>query len=352
LTIDYRHLERMTDEGGMLQFSRLGAPDRDSGYTVDDNARALLVALNMQGEKRRKLAGAYIRFLDIAQGADGWWCNWKLNGRFVTTIDSDDSQGRAFLSCCAASLCELEDVREAGRKMALRALPVLISLMPPRSVAYALLGICLNPGLHGRRSGVLAGVARDFSNHLIGLYDKSRRRNWHWFEDDLTYCNGILPHALFAYYSFSQDRKALRVARDTLGFLTDALFARGYLNIVGNQGWWHRGAEIPCYDQQPVDACSTALACAQAFRATGDSQYRSLAELAYDWYQGNNINRIGLYDATTGGCYDALIPDGVNHNQGAESLLSLLLSQQMIGRMTLTGQDTEIIDRTQEATEA
>ena len=303
MTIDYRHLERMTDEGGMLQFSRLGAPDRDSGYTVDDNARALLVALNMQGEKRRKLAGAYIRFLDIAQGADGWWRNWKLNGRFVTTIDSDDSQGRAFLSCCAASLCELEDVRE-------------------------------------------------FSNHLIGLYDKSRRRNWHWFEDDLTYCNGILPHALFAYYSFSQDRKALRVARDTLGFLTDALFARGYLNIVGNQGWWHRGAEIPCYDQQPVDACSTALACAQAFRATGDSQYQSLAELAYDWYQGNNINRIGLYDATTGGCYDALIPDGVNHNQGAESLLSLLLSQQMIGRMTLTGQDTEIIDRTQEATEA
>ncbi len=349
MIIDYRHLERMTDEGGMLQFSRLGAPDQDSGYTVDDNARALLVALNMEGEERRELAGGYIRFLDIAQGANGWWRNWKLNGRFVTTIDSDDSQGRAFLSCCAASLCELEDVREAGRRMALRAMPVLISLTPPRAVAYALLGICLNPGLYGRRSGVLTGVARDFSNHLIGLYDRSRRRNWHWFEDALFYCNGIIPQALFAYYSFSQDRKALRVARDTLGFLTDALFARGYLSIVGNQGWWRRGAEIPCFDQQPVDACSTALACAQAFRATGDSQYRSLTELAYDWYQGSNINRIKLYDATTGGCYDALIPDGVNRNQGAESLLSLLLSQQMMGRMTSTGPDLEIIDRTQEA---
>jgi hypothetical protein len=341
VTIDYRHLKRMTDEGGMLQFSRLCTPDHDSGYTVDDNARALLVALNMEGEERRELLGAYMRFLAAAQRTDGAWQNWKLDGRFVTTIDSDDSQGRAFLSCCAASLCELEDVRDAGRRMAMRALPVLVELRSPRAVAYVLLGICLNPGLSERRSGALAGVARDLSSYLIHLYNTSRRQGWQWFEDVLTYCNGILPHALFAYYSLAQDRKALRVARDTLGFLTDALFARGYLSIVGNRGWWHRGAEMPCYDQQPVDACSMALACARAFRATGDSQYRSLAELAYGWYQGNNINRISLYDATTGGCYDALTADAVNLNQGAESLLSLLLSQQMMNGMAAHGQDTD-----------
>ena len=115
MTIDYCHLKRLTDEGGMLQFSMLRTPDPDSGYTVDDNARALLVALNMEGEERRELVDAYIRFLGAAQRIDGGWHNWKLDGRFVTTIDSEDSQGRAFLSCCAASLCELEDVREAGR---------------------------------------------------------------------------------------------------------------------------------------------------------------------------------------------------------------------------------------------
>ncbi|MGD0621865.1 MAG: hypothetical protein ABSA82_05295 [Thermacetogeniaceae bacterium] len=349
MTIDYCHLKRLTDEGGMLQFSMLRTPDPDSGYTVDDNARALLVALNMEGEERRELVDAYIRFLGAAQRIDGGWHNWKLDGRFVTTIDSEDSQGRAFLSCCAASLCELEDVREAGRGMAMRALPVLFGLRSPRAVAYALLGICLNPGLSDRRSGVLAGVARDFSDYLIGLYSTSRHQGWQWFEEVLTYCNGILPHALFAYYSFAQDRKALRVARDTLGWLTDALFARGYLSIVGNRGWWRRGAEMPCYDQQPVDACSMALAYARAFRVTGDSQYRSLAELAYDWYRGNNINRISLYDAATGGCYDALTPEGVNLNQGAESLLSLLLSQQVINGMASTGQDAEIRGRRQEA---
>jgi hypothetical protein len=302
VNIDYRHLKQMTDENGMLQFSRLSTPDPDSGYTVDDNARALLVTLNMEGDERRELAGAYIRFLDVAQKTDGLWRNWKVNGGFVPTIDSDDSQGRAFLSCCAASLCELDEVRQAGRRMAMRALPAVTRLRPPRSAAYALLGICLNPGLDSQQSGVLAGVARDLCDNLIRLYKASRHPGWQWFEDDLAYCNGIIPHALFAYYSLTQDRRALRVARDTLGWLTDALFARGYLSIVGNRGWWQRGTEISCYDQQPVDACSMAMAYTWAFRVTGDSQYRPLAELAYNWYWGNNVNHISLYDPATGGC--------------------------------------------------
>jgi hypothetical protein len=349
VNIDYRHLKQMTDENGMLQFSRLSIPDPDSGYTVDDNARALLVTLNMDGCERRELAGAYIRFLEAAQKTDGLWRNWKVNGGFVPTIDSDDSQGRAFLSCCAASLCELDEVREAGRRMAMRALPTVTRLRPPRSAAYALLGICLNPGLGNQQSGVLASVARDLCDNLIHRYKASRHPGWQWFEDDLSYCNGILPHALFAYYSLTQDRGALRVARDTLGWLTDALFARGYLNIVGNRGWWQRGAEISCYDQQPVDACSMAMAYTWAFRATGDSQYRPLAERAYNWYWGNNLNHISLYDPANGGCCDALTPDGVNLNQGAESVLSLLLSQQAISRIASKPQDIEIVGQRQEA---
>jgi hypothetical protein len=333
MEIDYRHLKCMTDDGGMFQFAKLGAPDPGSGYTVDDNARALLVVLHMNEGEYRGLADTYLRFLAAAQRTDGKWCNWRLDGSFITAIDSDDSQGRAFLACCAASLCERPETSAAGRRMALRALPVLAGLRSPRAVAYALLGICLNPGLSTRHNVVLAGVARDLAGYLTGLYDTSSRRSWHWFEEILAYCNGIIPQALFAYYSFAQDRAALRVAREALGFLTDALFAGGYLSIVGNRGWWRRGTKIPCYDQQPVDACSMVMAYTQAFRATGDSQYLPLAGAAYEWYGGANINRISLYDSATGGCYDALTPEGVNLNQGAESLLSLLLSQQALSML-------------------
>jgi hypothetical protein len=337
--IDYRYLKRMTDEGGMFQFARLDEPDPGSGYTVDDNARALLAALNMEDEGRAELARIYARFLESAQRDDGSWCNWKLDGFFVTDIDSADSQGRAFLACSAASLCDLDDVRELGVAMATRALPVVARPASPRAAAYALLGICLNPGLCSRRSGALAGAARNLAGYLVQLYDDSRSPGWQWFEDNVTYCNGIMPHALFAYYSFSQDRPALRVARDTLGWLTGALVDGGCLSIVGNRGWWQKGGEVPCYDQQPVDACSMVHAYVQAWRSTGDSQYLSLAELAQAWYWGRNINRISLYDANSGGCYDALVPDGVNLNRGAESVLSLLLSQQAVKEAISSAQE-------------
>lgn len=118
------------------------------------------------------------------------------------------------------------------------------------------------------------------------------------------------------------------MAEDSLGFLSDQLFAGGYLNIVGNRGWYLRGGNIPFYDQQPVDACSVTLACLAAFEATGKKDYLSMAETARAWYWGKNINQVPLYNPETGGCYDGLIPDGININQGAEALVSLLLTEQ------------------------
>lgn len=46
--MDYRYLEKMTDETGIIQFGVKDKPNLESGHTVDDNARALLVALNME----------------------------------------------------------------------------------------------------------------------------------------------------------------------------------------------------------------------------------------------------------------------------------------------------------------
>ena len=42
------HLRRMTDATGMLQHSKYKVPDRTHGYCVDDNARALIVAVTLQ----------------------------------------------------------------------------------------------------------------------------------------------------------------------------------------------------------------------------------------------------------------------------------------------------------------
>lgn len=48
---------------------------------------------------------------------------------------------------------------------------------------------------------------------------------------------------------------------------------------------------------------------------------------------GKNDLGLQLYDATTGGCFDALQVDRVNLNQGAESTLSFLISLAEIYRI-------------------
>lgn len=328
--MDYRYLEKMTDNTGIIQFAIQDQPDSKSGYTVDDNARALLVALKMEDEKKEELAEIYLRFLRDAFLPEGKWRNLKKEGKWLADLDSEDCQGRAFLACSIAAACDCEEIKGPALQMLEKALPAVARLQFPRAQAYAVLGLLNSISLFGRKGEQPADLAREFCESLIYLYNRCKGRGWYWFEDTVTYCNGIIPQALFAYYCYSSDRRAYQIARESFSFLCDHLFAKGYLNIVGNRGWWQRGEEIPKFDQQPVDACSMVLACQEAYQATGDKVYRDLAQLAYQWYLGRNINKLPLYNKETGGCHDGLIPEGVNPNQGAEALLSWLYSSQLM----------------------
>jgi hypothetical protein len=45
--LDLRHLRRLTDDAGILQHARYTVPLRRSGYSLDDQARALLAVLTV-----------------------------------------------------------------------------------------------------------------------------------------------------------------------------------------------------------------------------------------------------------------------------------------------------------------
>lgn len=318
----------MIDETGFLQFSQQDQPDPNSGYTLDDNARALLVALFM-GEAGYPYACLFSQYLMQSQGPNGSWCNFRLHGQFIYSYDSEDSIGRAFLACSAASICDWPDIAFYCTTMLQNALPRIIHFNSPRGIAYSLIGLC-----KGRFSFLseknVCEIVNLLSARLLNLYASKRSRDWKWFEDTMTYCNAVLPHALFAVYAFNGDKKCLKIAHESLRFLNERIFARGYLNIVGNEGWYQRGSDIPLWDQQPVDAASIIFACWEAYQAIGLSEYLDLAALAHQWYRGKNINGLSLLNEETGGCYDALTRQGVNLNQGAEAVLSLLLSDLLL----------------------
>src|SRR3989338_6699327 len=67
-----------------------------------------------------------------------------------------------------------------------------------------------------------------------------------------------------------------------------------------------------------------------AYKITHDEVYRDLAKKCFSWFLGNNTLGKPLYDEKTGGCFDGLHPDRVNLNQGAESLVSYLMSNLIV----------------------
>ncbi|HEX8997531.1 MAG TPA: hypothetical protein VF812_16000, partial [Ktedonobacterales bacterium] len=73
-------------------------------------------------------------------------------------------------------------------------------------------------------------------------------------------------------------------------------------------------------------AYATIAAYLDAFRVTGDAQWRRQATRVSGWFLGDNDLGLALYDAQTGACCDGLQPDRVNQNQGAESTLAFLLA--------------------------
>ncbi|MEA4933527.1 MAG: glycosyltransferase, partial [Lawsonibacter sp.] len=50
------------------------------------------------------------------------------------------------------------------------------------------------------------------------------------------------------------------------------------------------------------------------------------AKTCYSWYRGKNSKGLSLIDNETGGCYDAITAEGLNLNQGAESIVSFWIA--------------------------
>ncbi|MDD3270349.1 MAG: hypothetical protein PHX14_13605, partial [Syntrophomonadaceae bacterium] len=269
--LDCRHMLHLTGEAGILQFSYLDKPDIQSGYTLDDNARALIIALHMETSD---YAHRYSNYLNQAQQADGSWSNILLNGQYSSTFDSEDSIGRAILACSLASAGPWPDIAERCAAILINQLPQVISFRSPRAIAYILVALC--QGKIPWPTEQLLRLRDHLIDKLITCYENCQGSNWHWFENYLTYCNGILPQAMYAVYSATGDKKTLKIGHDSLNFLNDILFKEGYLSIIGNRGWLQRGGQTACFDQQPVDAASTAFANLEAYRAIGEKEYLEL----------------------------------------------------------------------------
>ncbi|MBI3944390.1 MAG: glycosyltransferase [Armatimonadetes bacterium] len=331
LSLDY--LALLTDDTGIIQHALYAVPNRPTGYTTDDNARALVVAAQEHertGDRRALcLATLYLAYLYHALTPDSFFHNlMSYDRRWIDARGSEDSHGRALWSVgylSAARPPVPADVRQAARQVFEDAVPWARSLRSLRAMAFSLLGIYHY--LRGdSNSAVVAGLPERLGNQLLAAFERNQSREWPWFEPILTYSNAMLPNALLLAYELTGDDRYRDRAQVALEFLAQVTLVDGIFMPVGCHGWYARGGTRAWFDQQPIDVGGMVMACLNAARVLKEDRYRGLARTCFEWFCGRNALGRCMVNAETGGCYDGLTPEGVNGNQGAESQTAYLLA--------------------------
>lgn len=334
-SIQMDHLLRLTDDTGLLQHATFTVPDFSSGYTVDDNARAMTLTVLLEemedevSSQCRNLAARYMAFL--------WYAFDRTTGRFRNFLSydrkwsddkfSEDAHARALWALgIVLGQSRNEGIRGPSATLFEQALHSATGFTSPRAWAYSLLGI--HEYLRRFVGDRTAQRAREkLADRLLDIHQKTRTPDWPWFEETLSYDNATLPHAMLlcGYWMSRQDMK--EVGLQTLDWLVRMQRPDGgHFVPIGCNGFWRRGGPRARFDQQPLEAYATISACLEANRLTGDARWQKEAQVAFEWFMGRNDLRQPVYDSVTGGCCDGLHRDRVNQNQGAESTLAFLLS--------------------------
>jgi glycosyltransferase involved in cell wall biosynthesis len=344
------HFQTMTDDTGILQHSVYTIPEREHGYCVDDNARALVVTSLYyslyQDKKVIPLTHRYLSFLYHAFNQEtGRFRNFmSYNREWLEAVGSEDAHGRALWGLGVALRdASTESIGSLATKLFTQGLSVLESFTSPRAWAFALIGLNAYLEVYGGDAG-----ARRFRQLLAEKLHTHFKNNlsveWVWCEDISTYDNGKLPHALLLSGRRLPDPAMFETGLASLKWLLAQQTApEGHLSLIGNAGWLTRDGMRAKFDQQPIDAMALIDACVEAFRGTGDFRWIHEARRCLDWFLGYNDLNLPLYDFTTGGCRDGLEAHGVNANQGAEStlawLISLLTIFEVIGQQVLISEN-------------
>jgi glycosyltransferase involved in cell wall biosynthesis len=332
--LKWSHLLRMTDSTGMFQHAIFSVPNFSEGYCVDDNARAFILAvllseLGEDPDRVRTLATTYAAFLHHAfdPKTNRFHNHLSFDRRWLDEQGSEDCQARALWAMgVGVGRSPYRSFQIMAGQLFARALPALMEFTSPRAWAFGLIGT--HEYLRRLRGDSLVTQAREtLTCRLMELFEKTAQPDWRWFEEELTYDNAKLAHALILSGQETGQQPVFERGLEALRWLTELQISeKGHFRSIGTNGFYRRGGIRANFDQQPIEAQAMVSACLAAYSATSDPYWYERAEGAFDWFMGWNDLGLELYSPKTGGCRDGLHVDRVNRNQGAESTLAFLLS--------------------------
>lgn len=314
------YLLKITDNIGLVEHCEGTTLNYKEGWCVDDNARALQICLRYKLKKLEKVKSVYFDFIKSA---------WK-KGRLHNDLNEDLTWQKDALingEHCGRVLFALGESIENGYRTseAKKLFNKIYRLIKKnknnflRTISQIILGL-----QYYRKTEI-----NFWADKMVENYEEESSINWHWFEDKISYDNGIPPLALLTTYQKTSNKKYLEVGLKSLDFLTEQIFDKEneYFSFPGNDGWFTKSGKKALFDQQPIEVGSMVKVYVLAYQITGEEKYKVLAQKAFKWFFGKNILSMNMIDKKSGGIYDGLNKNGkVNLNQGAESVLSYLIA--------------------------
>ncbi|MEM6551945.1 MAG: glycosyltransferase family 4 protein [Planctomycetota bacterium] len=330
------HLAALTDSCGVMAHAKVTVPDRRSGYTTDTNANALVAVLFAQdhvayttGGELDRLAHKYLAFLFHAYDPDA--NRFRAHMSYAREWDaepfSEDTHGRAVRALGETVARSLNDGHVTlAAELFRNALPACESFEHPHGMAYSLIGIHAYLKRFSGDSDARR-IRESLAEKLFDRFKANHSDDWPWPNDEVTYTAARLPHALLLCGRWMFRDDMIQTALHSLQWLNRVQSGEhDRFAPVGSEGWYPRGGDKARFHQLPTEAAGAIDANLEAYRVTQDTSYQARARLCLDWFLGNNDVRLPLYDPNTGGCYDKLLPHGLDENQSAEATIAWLMS--------------------------
>lgn len=345
--INLNHLNSMTTEIGIVQFAKINQPDIDSGYTLDDNSRALVARCMYfkQTGDRNVVFDIYkhLIFIQLCQQPGGNFLNYvDKNLAFTdqnTDVNLDDSNGRAvwalgYLTTFKGYLPE--EIITSAESMIQDALEHLEKINSTRAMAFIIKGLYYWQTV--KNSPANLKIIVSLANRLVQMYKHESGPGWEWYEGYLTYANSILPEALLLAWKLTGNDEYKQIAVSSFDFLLSQTFNENGIEVISNRRWLQKGMPRGQYGEQPIDVAYTIMTLSKFYDETFDPEYHLKLDTAFSWFLGNNRLHQIVYNPCTGGCYDGLEEEHANLNQGAESTLSYLMARLTVQKYQKNGQ--------------
>ena len=329
------HVRRLTDDTGIVQHAKYGIPNLKEGYCLDDNSRALIMALMAYEQNKSKealdLLPIYLSYIQYMQLDDGNFRNFlSFRREYLDDVGSEDSFGRTIWALgYLIKSAPNNSYREFAEELFQRSIPHFKALYHLRGLANTAIGLSYYLQAHPHNEELIEQL-NNLTDPLIDAYQNNKSENWHWFEDKLSYDNAILPLALLHSAEITGNDRVMDIAYESIDFLDSLTLSKGYLSPVGSDGWYYRNGNMAIFDQQAIESMAMVLMYFKAYDVSGEKQFLSKMYLCYQWFLGENTLRLPLYDHETKGCCDGLQPGGLNRNQGAESTLAYFISHLLV----------------------